>query len=307
MPKQTVGGQLGGLAERGEVGLVRCRQCEFEFVEPRPDDLALAGFYEAQDYTAHEPVDDTAAVRRAEHQLAQVKAAGGGLDGARVLDVGCGGGQFLAAARRRGAKVVGVDPAAHAHQACWRQEIEIVPQLDDLGAQRFDGIAMSHVLEHVPDVLSTLVDLRERLVAGGWLCLEVPNRESLRARLSPPLITRLGADERHRAFPIHLSYFTPETLRQALGVSGFVVAAMTTTGLGVNALWPRWAKREGGATGSAPHAASGSDGSHGSRAEDATRSRGAAASLRAKVRSEAKRRYFDALLGENLIAVARPR
>ncbi len=107
MPRRTVGGALGELAARGEVGLVRCRQCDFELVEPRPDDLALAGFYEAQDYTAHEPVDDAAAVRRAEHQLAQVEAAGGGLQGAAVLDVGCGGGQFLVAARRRCAQVVG--------------------------------------------------------------------------------------------------------------------------------------------------------------------------------------------------------
>lgn len=298
VPRQTVGGQLGELAERGEVGLVRCRQCDFEFVEPRPDDLALAGFYQAQDYTAHEPVDDAAAVRRAEHQLAQVEAAGGKLDGAWVLDVGCGGGQFLAAARQRGARVVGVDPAAHAHHACHRQGIEIAPQLDDLGARRFDGIAMSHVLEHVPDVLSTLVDLRERLAAGGWLCLEVPNRESLRARLTPALVTRLGADERHRAFPIHLSYFTPETLRQALGVSGFVVAAMTTTGLGVNALWPRWMPtREGGAKSAKESAAP--------RAVGASSS--GVSGIRTRLRAEAKRRYFDALLGENLIAIARPR
>ncbi len=299
VPVQTVGGQLGALAERGEVGMVRCRRCGFEFVEPRPDDLALAAFYQAQDYTAHEPVDDAAAVRRAEHQLAQVTAAGGKLQGAWVLDVGCGGGQFLAAARRRGARVVGVDPAAHAHQACHRQGIEIAPQLDDLGARRFDGIAMSHVLEHVPDVLLTLMDLRERLAADGWLCLEVPNRASLRARLSPAVVTRLGADERHRAFPIHLSYFSPETLRQALAVSGFEVAAMTTAGLGVNALWPRWAPRPGGAA-TEETAASAS-------ASVTPATKGSSSGIRTRLRAAAKRRYFDALLGENLIAIARPR
>ncbi len=158
---------------------------------------------------------------------------------------------------------------------------------------------MSHVLEHVPDVLSTLVELRERLAAGGWLCLEVPNRASLRARMSPPLVTRLGADERHRAFPIHLSYFTPETLRQALGVSGFVVAAMTTAGLGVNALWPRWAKREDGA---APRA-----GAAVAEQKPGAASSSAVSAIRTKLRAAAKRRYFEALLGENLIAVARPR
>jgi SAM-dependent methyltransferase len=242
VPKHTVGGPLGAL--RG-VGLKRCGECGFEQVEPRPSDRALAEFYAAQDYTAHEPVDDAAAQRRAAGQLAAIEVAGEEVAGRSVLDVGCGGGQLLAAARERGAKVCGVDPAAHAHEACRRQGILVVPQLADLGTERFDGIVMSHVLEHVPDVLGTLEDLRERLRSDGWLCLEVPNRGSLRARLSPQAVTTLGADERHRAFPIHLSYFTPETLGRALETTGFAVVAMTTAGLGVEALWPRWAPRPG--------------------------------------------------------------
>lgn len=296
VPRDTVGGALGALPG---LGLVRCKRCHFEFVEPRPGDQALSAFYAAQDYTAHEPVDDAAAWRRAEGQLASVQRAGGTLDGARVLDVGCGGGQLLTLARRLGARVCGVDPAEHAHQACRRLGIEVLPQLDELGARRFDGIVMSHVLEHVPDVLATLAELRGRLSPGGWLCLEVPNRESLRARLSPQLVTRLGADERHRAFPIHLSYFTPITLRWALEESGLAVASMTTAGLGIDALWPKWAQRRDehdaaslavGARANAP-------------ANDAARA--APTGLQAKLRAAAKRRYFGALLGENLIVVAR--
>lgn len=342
VPKQTVGGPLGEL--RG-VGLKRCGECGFELVEPRPSDLALAEFYAAQDYTAHEPVDDAAAQRRAAGQLAAIEAAGEVLAGKSVLDVGCGGGQLLAAARERGAKVCGVDPAAHAHEACRKQGILVVPQLDDLGTERFDGIVMSHVLEHVPDVLGTLAELRERLRSDGWLCLEVPNRGSLRARLSPQAVTVLGADERHRAFPIHLSYFTPETLGRALEVTGFAVVAMTTSGLGVDALWPRWAPRPGelmasatglrgamGAKGAVAerkkrkaHAAARSERvEQGAREARGPRAAAAAAMSNAvggstggagsggprgvlqALRAQAKERYFGALLGENLIVVARP-
>jgi SAM-dependent methyltransferase len=333
VPKQTVGGPLGAL--RG-VGLKKCRACGFELVDPRPSDLALAAFYGAQDYTAHEPVDDAAARRRALGQLAAIDEAGGKIEGGVVLDVGCGGGQLLAAARGHGAKVCGVDPAAHAHEACRRQGILVVPQLDDLGAERFDGIVMSHVLEHVPDVLATLAALHERLRSDGWLCLEVPNRGSLRARLSLPAVTKLGADERHRAFPIHLSYFTPETLERALTSAGFAVVAMTTSGLGVDALWPQWAPRPGNSGAAAERrkrklyaarariakSAEGAEKSErepwGPRAaaaaamEEAAGTKGAVSSrlslqgaLRA-LRAEAKQRYFGALLGENLIVVARP-
>jgi Methyltransferase domain len=152
---------------------------------------------------------------------------------------------------------------------------------------------MSHALEHVPDVLATMRALRSRLQPSGWLCLEVPNRNSLRARLSSPLVARLGGDERHRAFPIHLSYFSPLTLRRALQHSGFSIAFATTAGLGLDALLPR---RDLSAAISSP------------------RSRSPAATVAAKTRRAAvvsfarthlKRRYFDALLGENLIVVAR--
>jgi SAM-dependent methyltransferase len=341
VPRQTVGGPI---AEIAGLGLVRCRGCGFEMVEPRPDDLALAAFYAAQDYTAHEPVDDSAAQRRAVGQLEAVAEAGGVLAGARVLDVGCGGGQLLAAARQRGAaEVCGVDPAAHAHEACRRQGLEVVPQLDDLGARRFDGIVMSHVLEHVPDVLATLAELRELLRPGGWLCLEVPNRSSLRAQLSAPAVTRLGADERHRAFPIHLSYFTPATLRRALVSSGFEVVASTTAGLGVDALVPARLKERarqaedgrragssrgaearpgagaGAASASTAGAASASASAAGVGAASASTGAASASSapassapsasassgLLAAAKGQAKRWYFGSLLGENLIVVAR--
>jgi SAM-dependent methyltransferase len=333
VPKQTVGGPLGAL--RG-VALKRCAACGLEQVEPRPSDLALSTFYAAQDYTAHEPVDDAAARRRALGQLAVIEEAGGKIEGGAVLDVGCGGGQLLAAARARGAKVCGVDPAAHAHEACRRQGILVVPQLDDLGTERFDGIVLSHVLEHVPDVLGTLADLHERLRSDGWLCLEVPNRGSLRARLSPTAVTKLGADERHRAFPIHLSYFTPRTLGRALAATGFAVVAMTTAGLGVDALWPWWASRPGRgsdrsgaaaerqkrkvhararAEASAEQAERSARGPRAAAAaamEDTVKAETGGAAARAprsvlqSLRAQAKQRYFGALLGENLIVVARP-
>jgi 2-polyprenyl-3-methyl-5-hydroxy-6-metoxy-1,4-benzoquinol methylase len=323
VPRQTVGGPLAKLPG---VGLKRCVECGFELVEPRPSDGALAAFYAGQDYTAHEPVDDAAARRRAAGQLAVIEAAGGRIDGGAVLDVGCGGGQLLAAARVRGAKVCGVDVAAHAHEACRRQGLPVVATLDELGAARFDGIVMSHVLEHVPDVLATLAELHERLRTEGWLCLEVPNRASLRARLSPEVVTKLGADERHRAFPIHHSYFTPQTLGRALAATGFAVVTMTTSGLGVDALWPRWAPRPGrpeasaGATAERSPARASVDAEQppgrasvaaGDKARAQPASPAAASPLTAsgvlrRLRAAAKRRYFDALLGENLIVVARP-
>jgi hypothetical protein len=150
--------------------------------------------------------------------------------GQSVLDVGCGGGQLLSAARERGAVPCGFDVAVHAQEACRALGIEVVARIEDLGRRTFDGAVMSHMLEHVGDVGGVLRQLRDRT---SWLCIEVPNVTSLRARLSTSLTrARFGADERHRAFPIHLSYFSPATLRRALDDAGYDVVAMRTAGGG---------------------------------------------------------------------------
>jgi SAM-dependent methyltransferase len=231
VPRRTVGGRF---ADDARLGLAHCRRCRFEFVNPRPDAAALADFYAAHDYTAHEPVDDAAAVRRARIQLDVIEAAVGPVRGQAILDVGCGGGQLLAAARTRGAVPCGYDVAVHAQAACRALGIEVVARIEDLGRRTFDGAVMSHVLEHVGDVGGVLRQLRER---ARWLCIEVPNVRSLRARMSNGVTrARFGADERHRAFPIHLSYFSPATLRRALDDAGYDVVAMRTAGGGQAAL-----------------------------------------------------------------------
>lgn len=292
----------GALAASPGLGLVRCAGCGAEQVEPRPDDAALAAFYQAADYTAHEPVDDAAAWRRAAYQLAFFESAGAAVRGARLLDVGCGGGQLLVAARAAGATVCAVDPAAHARAACARHGLEHVARIEELGPRRFDGIVMSHVLEHVPDVVAVLASLRALLAPGGWLGLEVPNRASLRALASPRWMTSLGADERHRAFPAHLWYFTPRTLALAAERAGLELVARQTVGLGVEALVPPWlgaalrrpARRGAGESEpSASHAAAPAAG-------------GPAAPMRRGLRGKLKDAYHRALLGESLLVLARP-
>lgn len=240
LPRRSVGGIFADAATDRRLGLARCTSCGFEFVDPRPDDAALESFYRGHDYTAHEPVDDAAANRRARIQLDAIERALGPVRGSAILDVGCGGGHFLELARGRGAVPCGLDVASHALAACARRGIEVKDRADALAGRRFDGVVMSHVLEHVANVRDALASCRRfvRHAPGGgrgWVCIEVPNVESLRARLSTPLTRQqLGADERHRAFPIHLSYFSPRTLRRALADAGFEVVRLRTAGGGTS-------------------------------------------------------------------------
>jgi 2-polyprenyl-3-methyl-5-hydroxy-6-metoxy-1,4-benzoquinol methylase len=219
------------------LGLMRCRNCNFVFVNPRPDRSVLEAFYSAHDFAtnaieAHDP-----AVRRAAFQLAEVERLKSPGREARLLDYGCGEGLLLRQALDAGWNAIGYDIGDPAVSACRLQRLPIVSALDDIHEMQFDVIVLSHVFEHLTDLSQTLDYLKAKLAPGGLLCLEVPNAKSLRAMLSAPLATSwFGFDERYRAFPIHLSYFTTHTLLRLLRQHDFVAERVTTAGLGIDAL-----------------------------------------------------------------------
>jgi hypothetical protein len=89
-------------------------------------------------------------------------------------------------------------------------------------------------------------------------------------------------DERHRAFPIHLFYFTPRTLSRTLEKNGFRIAAVETFGFGMDEFINR---PETECSGGMKKLASG-------------RTRA--------LRQLVKQTYFGLGLGENLLAVSQP-
>jgi SAM-dependent methyltransferase len=204
-----------------------------------------------------------------------------------LLDYGCGGGFLLRHAEASGLEAVGLDIGADARRACEAQGFAVVSDPSELAPGSFDAIVMHHVFEHVPDPRSTLQSLAPLLREGGRLFIEVPNVASLRARLSlPPASRWLGFDERYRAFPIHLWYFEPRTLKSLLEGAGYHVSAVETYGLGLDELFFREEESQPAADGVKPA------------------QRGAVSGA---LRGFAKRVLFGAALGENLLAVSAAR
>jgi len=130
---------------------------------------------------------------------------------ASLLDVGCGRGHFLDAARRRGFRVQGLDLNANCVEAARNlYGVQVVSQ--DLasyatGEHHFNYVTAFELLEHVGDPVEALRSL-SRL--GTYLGISVPC-----AARRPPLFAR-GIDDP----PHHLTLWTEEALRRAFIKAG---------------------------------------------------------------------------------------
>jgi ubiquinone/menaquinone biosynthesis C-methylase UbiE len=148
--------------------------------------------------------------------------------GRRVLDLGCGEGDFAAAAAKAGADVLGVDVAAEAigrararHPDLRFEQVDDTLPADDA---TFDLVWCSEVLEHVLDTARLLSEARRVLRTGGVLAATTPAHGPLRR-----LHLALTGWERHfDPRGADLRFYTARSLRELLHDLGFEDVRMRT-------------------------------------------------------------------------------
>jgi SAM-dependent methyltransferase len=235
IPGNAIGGAIFGPYLR-EFGVCRCA-CGLEFTNPRPSTELLRLFYGSTIYDCHKMNRSASADKKAQSLLAAITRQGTYSNRKRLLDFGCGGGYFLRHAANSGWSAIGFDVGEAAIETCHTNQLQATSQFADLEPGSFDVILLNHVLEHIEEPEELLRSLRTLLGPLGKIFIEVPNVRSLRARLSSPILSRkCGFDERHRAFPIHLWYFSPHSIATLLRAIGFEPLLVTTTGMGLDEL-----------------------------------------------------------------------
>lgn len=143
----------------------------------------------------------------------------------RVLDMGCGSGQAVAALGRKGweAQGVDVDPAA---VACAQTAGLRVQQADVTSCPFADGtldaVTSSHLIEHIPDPALLLSESRRLLRPGGLSVIVTPNADSWLHR-------KYGADWFGLDPPRHLQLFRREVLTSLVENAGFSVRRSFTS------------------------------------------------------------------------------
>lgn len=152
----------------------------------------------------------------------------------RLLDVGCGTGEFLQAARELGIDALGIDVDASIERyAKEKHGFNVVTGMLDEGsfeADRFDIVVLSHVIEHLPDPNPLLAVIRRILKPGGVFLVATPNGDSflcdlhiLRSALSRR--AKKGYNLTSFTPPFHLNAFNPSSLRTILERNRFKVLA----------------------------------------------------------------------------------
>jgi len=216
------GARVYYLFSTADYRVVRCNDCGLVFLNPQPSADELGRIYGADYFLG----SDTEAGRRAVSEIKQATARlylaecrrYSGLKNGRLLEVGCGDGDFLVTAEAEGWQVTGVEYSAAACETV-RSRLKTgavhcgeLPQIA-LPAEQFDLCVLSDVIEHVRDPLVFLREIHRVLRPGGALFIATPSIDSWSARFMKQKWMEFKAE--------HLVYFDRQTLQTALAKSSF--------------------------------------------------------------------------------------
>lgn len=162
------------------IGLYCCNECSFQFFNPKL--AGAADFYEqleAQNIGYYAP-------ERAENKRNAQFAVQKGFR--NILDIGCGSGFALDAAKRAGLRTYGIELSrTAAASAAARGHTIFQVLLEDMDVAwngKFDFISMNQLLEHVPDPAGLLRHCIRLLSPKGVIAIAVPGASGI-LRLTP--------------------------------------------------------------------------------------------------------------------------
>lgn len=198
----------------------KCKFCGLIFIDPEPSKAILRKIYSYKEKQVHpNPIISTfynkieifkwivRGMTKINVHL-RVKAVESASTDGRILDVGCGPGDFLYSLRRRGFELYGNELSEKAAKVA-RVKLKKTgaricnAELTKCGYESnfFDVVTLWHVLEHIPNADETVQEIARILKPGGALIIELPHGNSLTMTLFKQYWTLL-------LIPEHLHFWT---------------------------------------------------------------------------------------------------
>lgn len=197
--------------------VVQCCSCTMVFVRDIPDETQLGRLYDT--YGTFKGLSSGHVAPRKVRQMARrnefiaVLERTGGVNGTRVIELGCSNGVFLQMARSRGAEVSGVDLDRDALRHL--KEIGITGKLSLDEHDQADVVCAFQLLEHVPNPRGLVRDVSRALREDGRFLVAVPNGGEVN-EIGPPWIG-------FRVDLEHLNYFSARTLARLFAQNGLFI------------------------------------------------------------------------------------
>ena len=188
---------------------MKCKNCSFVYVNPRPDQNEIQKYYPQVFYG--ETIDRKEVLNQQAESLKIKTNYINNLPVGKLLDVGCSKGEFMYTMRQRGWEVEGLDFSSKP------------PNLFDLDIKynnlitanylvnTYDLITFWAVLEHIYNPRQVVSEAHKILKPGGTTVIALTNFNSIPARFL-----------QHDDIPRHVCLFTKSTLKSLLKKTGFI-------------------------------------------------------------------------------------
>lgn len=205
--------------------VIECVSCGFKHIDPIPSEEELTKLYNKDFYSKDKPdyfknaKEDSAWQKVTYYNYYSLLEKH--TSGRKILDIGSGPGDFLVCGKKRGWKTLGVEPSVDA----WKySQSRKVPVINDLFTYEFikkygpfDVVHAAMVLEHVPDPVTFIKDMKKLLKPNGLLAIYCPNDYN-------PLQEILRNELKFKPWWVvpkhHLNYFSVASMKKLIGKIG---------------------------------------------------------------------------------------
>ncbi|WP_405411604.1 class I SAM-dependent methyltransferase [Maribacter sp. Asnod1-A12] len=200
--------------------LVHDSKTDMLITKPVPKDLSK--YYDPNNYISHS--DDSNSLLEKIYQLVKKYTLNKKVQlinhytnqEKKLLDIGCGTGEFLIHAKNKNWKTVGVELNDQARQKASNKKIDTFKSLDNLNNQKFNVITLWHVLEHLPNLEDQILKIKSLLEKNGTLIIAVPNYKSYDAKYYKQYWAAYDT-------PRHLWHFSQKAIKTIFAEKNFIV------------------------------------------------------------------------------------
>lgn len=204
--------------------LSKCKSCGFVFTNPVPLDSEIGKYYETEKYFSHNS-DNKGVFSKIYSQVRNLnlknkyniieryKSSG------KLLDIGCGTGEFLNFGLKNNWKVKGIEPNENARKFSitnYGIEVGDENELNKMDNNLFDVVTMWHVLEHVSSLNERMLTISKILRKDGIAIIALPMIDS-------PDSIKFGKYWAGLDVPRHLYHFSANSFEKLATENNFNV------------------------------------------------------------------------------------